>query len=124
MINIKKEITNPHTLYLTKVILYRTRTEQGLVAYDIMKRLVYVAHRMGGHYSFIPYDGFLKFALTWLDRKDGIYNFMNLRGRLKRSYDRIIFGLNVDIVVNGTYAQIEQEILNFIERHKNSIYYE
>lgn len=124
MFNIRKEITNPHTLYLTKVILYRTRTEQGLVAYDIMKRLVYVAYRMGGHYNFIPYDVFLKFALTWLDRKDGIYNFMNLRGRLKRSYDRIIFGLNVDIVVNGTYAQIEQQILNFIERHKNSIYYE
>lgn len=117
MINIKREITNPHTLYLTKVILYRTRTEQGLLAYEIMKRLVYVAYRMCGHNNFIPYDGFLKLALIWLDGKDGIYDFMNLRHRLKRSYDRTIFGLTVDIVVNGTYAQIEQEILEFLEKH-------
>jgi len=112
MINIRKEITNPHTLYITKLILYRTRTEKGLEAYEIMKRLVYVAYRMGGK-GYIDYDTFLNLAIIWLNRKDSIYNFMNL-GRLLGSRLELtsatIFGIDVNIVVNGTYAQIERQI--------------
>jgi len=111
MINIKKEITNPHTLYLTKVILYRTRTEQGLEAYKMMKRLVYVAYRMGGE---IGYNTFLTSAIVWLERKETIYDFMNIGYRLRAPFAPI-FGLNAKIVLKGTYAQIEQQILNFIE---------
>lgn len=110
MINIRKEITNPHTLYLTKAILYRTRTEKGLEAYEIMKRLVYVAYRMCGNNGFITYDEFLKYALTWLDKKETIYNFMGLS--FSDTPYALIFGLDVKIVLNGTYAQIEQQLLN------------
>lgn len=122
MINIKREITNPHILYLTKVVLYRTRTEKGLEAYRLMKRLVYVAYRMGGYAKFIAYDAFLKSVLIWLDRGESIYNFTSLSH--KSHIHGIIFGLNANIVLKGTYAQIEQEILNFIEKHQNSTYYE
>ena len=123
MINIRKEITNPHTLYLTKVILYRTRTEKGLEAYEIMKRLVYVAYRMWGNNGFVTYTSFLNYALIWLDKKETIYNFMDLRERLHQTTG-VIFGLDVRIVLFGTYAQIEQEILNFKEKHYNNIYHE
>lgn len=112
MINIRKEITNPHTLYLTKVILYRTRIEQGLEAYEIIKRLVYVAYRMCGNKGFVTYNDFLKFALIWLDRQENIYEFMSLGDRLHQTTGKI-FGLNVYTVLKGTYAQIEQEILNY-----------
>jgi hypothetical protein len=113
MINIRKEIINPHTLYLTKVILYRTRTEKGLEAYEIIKRLVYVAYRMCGHKGFITYDSFLKFALTWLDRPETIYEFMSLGDRLKQPFlGGKIFSLDANIVVNGTYGQIERQILD------------
>jgi hypothetical protein len=115
MINIKREITNHHTLYRTKVILYRTRTEKGLEAYEIMKRLVYAACRMGGDGGFITYDIFLNFALIWLDKQVNIYEFMSLGNRLKQPFGDTIFGIDVNILVNGTYAQIEQEILNFRE---------
>lgn len=111
MINIEREITNHHTLYLTKAILYRTRREKGLEAYRVMKRLVYVAYRMGGKEFYIDYDAFLKSALVWLDSQDGIYNFMDLEFKL-RLRRGTIFGINVGIVVNGTYAQIEQQLLN------------
>ncbi len=110
MINIKREITNLHTLYLTKEILYRTRTEQGLEAYEIMKRLVYVAYRMCGHKGFITYDTFLNFALTWLDKKETIYDFMGLRDRVGPY--AVIFGLDLRTVLKGTYGQIEQQILD------------
>ena len=113
MINIRKEMTDWHTLYITKAILYRTRTEKGLEAYEIMKRLVYVAYRMGRKITYIDYDTFLKRALVWLDKKDdGIYNFMNLGAMLERPYGRTLFGIDVDIIVNGTYGQIEQQLLN------------
>ena len=113
MINIRKEITNSRTLYQTKVILYRTRTEKGLEAYDIMKRLVYVAYRMCENNGFIAYDTFLTFALIWLDSQDSIYKFMHLGDRLKQTFlGGTIFDIDVNIVVNGTYAQIEQQILN------------
>lgn len=115
MINIRKEITNPYILYLTKSILYRTRIEQGLEAYEIMKRLVYVAYRMSEKRGFITYDTFLNFAMDWLDRKETIYDFMGLRHR--EGQYAIIFGLDLHTVLKGTYAQIEQEILNFIEKH-------
>ena len=112
MINIRKEITNPRTLSLTKVLLYRTRTEKGLEAYEIMKRLVYVAYRMcGRNKGFIPYNVFLKYALTWLDSKTNIYRFMSLGNRLRQP-PAVIFGLDSHIVLKGTYGQIEQEILN------------
>lgn len=123
MINIRKEITNSHTLYLTKVILYRTRTEQGLKAYEIMKRLVYVAYRMCRHCSFITYDMFLKYVLIWLDSQENIYEFMSLGDRLHQTTGKI-FGLNAYTVLKGTYGQIEQEILNFREKHLNGIHYE
>jgi hypothetical protein len=110
MINIRKEITNPRTLYRTKAILYRTRTEKGLEAYRVMKRLVYVAYRMGGNDGFITCDEFLKSVLTWLDRGEGMYNFTSLTH--KSNLYGTIFGIDVGIVVNGTYAQIEQELLN------------
>ena len=110
MINIRKEITNPRTLYLTKAILYRTRTEKGLEAYEIMKRLVYVAYRMGGNNSFITYDEFLKYAFTWLDRQKSIYEFMFL-GSLCQT-QLTIFGIDANIVMNGTYGQIEKQLLN------------
>ena len=113
MINIRKEITNSGTLYLTKSILYRTRTEQGLEAYEIMKRLVYVAYRMCGNHGFITYDSFLQYALLWLNLKENIYEFMMLGNRLRDLLPPTIFGINVHIVLKGTYAQIEQEILNF-----------
>ena len=106
MINIKREITNRHTLYLTKAILYRTRTEKGLEAYAIMKRLVYVAYRMCGNNGYITYTTFLHDVLTWLDSQESIYEFMFLRDRIQ------IFGIEVGIIVNGTYAQIEQQLLN------------
>ncbi len=112
MINIRKEITDSHTLYLTKVILYRTRTEKGLEAYRVMKRLVYVAYRIGGKEFYIHYDTFLNLAIDWLDRKGGIRNFMDLGFKLKHPYSRTLFGIDVGIIVNGTYAQIEQELLN------------
>lgn len=121
MINIKREITNPHTLYLTKSILYRTRIEQGLEAYEIMKRLVYVAYRMSEKRGFITYGTFLNFAMDWLDRKETIYDFMGLRHR--EGQYAIIFGLDLHTVLKGIYAQIEQEILNY-RKHYNNIYHE
>jgi len=111
MINIRNEITDSHTLYLTKVILYRTRTEKGLEAYRVMKRLVYVAYRMGGKEFYIHYDTFLNLAIDWLDGKGGIHKFMDLGFKLKQPYSRTIFGIEVGILVNGTYAQIEQKLL-------------
>jgi hypothetical protein len=111
MINIRKEITNPRTLYRTKAILYRTRTEKGLEAYEIMKRLVYVAYRIGGHDGFINYDTFLNLAISWLDWKETIYDFMDIGYKSRTPY-ATIFGINVGIVVNGTYGQIEQQLLN------------
>lgn len=120
MINIRKEIINPHTLYLTKAILYRTRTEKGLEAYEIMKRLVYVAYRMCGHIGFITYDAFLKRALIWLDRKETIYDFMSLGDRLGTSF-AIIFGLDLRTVLKGTYAQIEYELFEISKRNSKTI---
>ena len=110
MINIRKEIINPHTLYLTKVILYRTRTEKGLEAYEIMKRLVYVAYRMCGNKGYISYDTFLNLAIIWLDSQESIYKFMSLGDRLLHSA-ATIFGLDLHTVLKGTYAQIEQQLL-------------
>ena len=114
MINIKKEITNPQHFTLTKTLLYRTRREKGLEAYEIMKRLIYAAYRMCGKNGFITYNVFLGIAFTWLNSKEHIYEFMKLGYRLE------IFGLNVYTILKGTYAQIEQEILNLI----NNIHYE
>jgi len=112
MINIRKEITNYYTLYLTKTILYRTRTEKGLEAYRIMKRLVYVAYRMcGRNKGFISYDSFLKLALIWLDKQESIYEFMFLGYKLQQA-KATIFGLDLRTVLNGTYGQIEQQLLN------------
>lgn len=120
MINIKREITNPHTLYLTKQILYRTRKEKGLEAYDIMKRLVYVAYRMCGHCTFITYDIFLKYALTWLDREINIYEFMSLESRLRQTQPSI-FGIDLRIVLKGTYGQIEQELLDKSKKIRETV---
>ena len=111
MINIRKEITKSHTLYLTKLILYRTRTEQGLEAYEIMKRIVYVAYRRCGNNGFITYTSFLHYVLAWLDSQVSIYEFMSLGGRIQQAPAKI-FGLDIRTVLMGTYAQIEQQLLN------------
>ena len=77
-----------------------------------MKRLIYVAYRMGGKECYISYNTFLNLAIIWLDGKNDIYNFMSLGFKLKQRYHRTIFGIDVGIVVNGTYAQIELQLLN------------
>ena len=87
-----------------------------------MKRLVYVAYRMCGNNGFVIYTSFLNYALIWLDKKETIYYFMDLRERLHQTTGKI-FGLNVYTVLKGIYAQIEQEILNY-RKHYNNIYHE
>ena len=69
---------------------------------------------MCGNKGFFAYCDFLNFALIWLDSKETIYEFMSLGDRLHQTTG-VIFGLDVRIVLFGTYAQIEQEILNFKE---------